>query len=249
MNSNTFASRRNRNYGIKVSTNAANELLAPNLVGDRGGRIAFIDKDGPHTYAEVAKGASRFANLLLGAGIEPGQRVLLALHDTVAFPICFLGAMRAGIVPIPLNTLMTADDYAFIAEDCGAAAVVASGALVGLLPQDEALQKFVTDGGHEGWRELFPELDASASDTMPLSTELSFSPQAEDDVAFWLYTPGTTGKPKGVMHSHGDLLATAENYGHSMLLVNELDFLKGKKALHFHPVHPNMKTFDTPSKP
>ncbi|MCZ6659346.1 MAG: benzoate-CoA ligase family protein [Gammaproteobacteria bacterium] len=197
-----------------MNYNAANELLVPNLVGERGARTAFIDKDGPHTYTEVADLAGRFANLLLRAGIEPEQRVLLALHDTVAFPVCFLGAMQAGIVPIPLNTLLTRDDYAFIAEDSGASAFVAAGALVERLPEDAALLKFTVDG--DGGRNIWAELRDSPADWRGVQA-------GQDDVAFWLYTSGTTGRPKGVMHSHGDLLATAENYGRGILKLSESD--------------------------
>ncbi len=193
-----------------MTYNATEELLAANLVGDRSDRIAFIDKDGPHSFGKVAELANRFANLLLSSGIKPEERILLALHDTVAFPICFLGAMQAGIVPIPMNTLMTSGDYAFITEDSGAVAIVASGALVERLPRSEGLQKFATDIGFDGWRELWSALDESAATASTAKTN-------KDDVAFWLYTSGTTGKPKGVMHSHGDLLATAENYGQGVL--------------------------------
>ena len=109
---------------------------------------------------------------------------------------CFLGAMLAGIVPIPLNTLLTRDDYAFIAKDSGASAVVASGALVEQWPQDAELLKFATDGVGDGGRNIWAELQDSPADARGAHT-------GQDDVAFWLYTSGTTGHPKGVGGSSG----------------------------------------------
>ncbi len=88
--------------------NAADDLLARNLGPDRAERVAVIDSAGEHTFAEIASAANRFAHLLESAGVRPEQRVLLALDDTVAFPICFLGAIKAGIVPVPVNTQLTA---------------------------------------------------------------------------------------------------------------------------------------------
>ena len=136
-------------------TNAATWLLEANR--ERGDHPAVIDSAGVHTYAEVTAQAERFGSLLLGAGLVPGDRVLLALTDTVAFPICFIGAMRVGVVPVPLNTLLTAEDYAFIAEDSGAAAMVASPSLTQKLPA--CTQRWVTGtDGPPGWRALDTEL-------------------------------------------------------------------------------------------
>ena len=81
--------------------NAAVELLTANLAGDRCERIAYIDRNGRHSYRSLADRSRQFAHLLNAAGIAPGERVLLALEDTVAFPICFLGALQAGVVVVP----------------------------------------------------------------------------------------------------------------------------------------------------
>ncbi len=206
--------------------NAAARLLEPNLVHERGDRTAFIDRDGPHAYREVAEQANRFANLLLRAGVRPEQRVLLALHDTVAFPICFLGAMRAGIVPVPVNTLLTESDYAFIAEDSRAAAIVASPDLLERMPTDPQILKYAPNGRGEAWPDLWQAIADCASTAPEADTRA-------DDVAFWLYTSGTTGKPKGVMHSHANLLATAENYGQEVLNLNASDVVFSAAKLFF----------------
>lgn len=204
--------------------NAAIELLIANLDGDRGERIAYIDKDGYHTYRSLADHSFQFAHLLHETGIKPGERLLLALEDTVAFPICFLGALQAGVVAVPLNTLLTAADYQFIAEDSGAVAIVASPSLIDRMPA--GLVQFGVTSDTAGWRDLDTEIaiqPATAVD--PVS--------GGDDTAFWLYTSGTTGKPKGVMHSHNNMLATAELYGRPILGLNENDVVYSAAKLFF----------------
>ena len=207
-----------------MTCNAAVELLTANLAGDRGERIAYIDRDGSHSYRTLADRSWQFAHLLGTAGIAPGQRLLLALEDTVAFPICFLGALRAGVVAVPLNTLLTAADYRFIAEDSGAVAVVASAALIERMPT--GLLQFGVNSDAAGWRDLAEELSGQpATPVQPLS--------GGDDVAFWLYTSGTTGKPKGVMHSHANLLATAAHYGREVLGLSDQDVVYSAAKLFF----------------
>jgi benzoate-CoA ligase len=199
-----------------VPYNAAARLLESNLTDGRGERIAFIDKDGAHTYGEVAEQAHRFANLLLRGGIQPEQRVLLALQDTVAFPICFLGAMRAGIVPVPLNTLLPEGDYEFIVEDSRAVAIVASPQLIERLPGNLPAIRFAPASHNQQWPDLWTEVADCPADPPAARTRA-------DDVAFWLYTSGTTGRPKGVMHAHSSLDATAQSYARSVLALCEGD--------------------------
>ena len=85
--------------------NAAVDLLERNLTRERSGRIAILDESGTHTYAELSERTNRCANALLSLGIQPEQRVLLCLYDSIDFPACFLGAIKAGIVPVPINTM------------------------------------------------------------------------------------------------------------------------------------------------
>jgi len=207
-----------------MNRNAAVELLTANLAGDRGERVAYIDKDGSHSYRKLADCSRQFAHLLGTAGIAPGQRLLLALEDTVAFPICFLGALQAGVVAVPLNTLLTAADYRFIAEDSGAVAIVASAALIERMPS--GLLQFGVGSDIAGWPDL-----AQALTGQP--TTLGQPLRGGDDVAFWLYTSGTTGKPKGVMHSHANLLATAAHYGREVLGLSDQDVVYSAAKLFF----------------
>src|SRR5215472_15502576 len=110
--------------------NAAHDLFERSLQAGRGGKTAYIDDRGRYTYAELATRVNRAANALLALGIVPEQRVLLALHDTIDFPTVFLGAIKAGIVPIAANTLLTAKDYRYILDDSRAVALIVSPPLV-----------------------------------------------------------------------------------------------------------------------
>ena len=116
--------------------NAAVDLLGRNL-GARADKTAFIDADGRHSYAEVAERAERCGAALTGLGLIPGDRVALVLLDGVDFVTCFFGAIRSGLVPIPLNTLFPAEDLAYILSDSRAGAAVVSDPLAAVL--DEAI--------------------------------------------------------------------------------------------------------------
>lgn len=187
--------------------NAASDLLDHNLAAGRGGKTAVIDRDGETSYAELAERVARMAGVFADLGIEREARVLLCLVDTVDFPTVFLGAIRAGVVPVPLNTLLVAEDYRWMLENSGAQAV------------------FVSDAVAHHWNGIaadFPDICFVSSGGGPwesLAALLDYSPPApaadthRDDVAFWLYTSGSTGRPKGAMHSHASMRLTANLYG------------------------------------
>src|SRR3974390_2526977 len=130
--------------------NAASELIEPNIRAGRSDKVAFIDRERRLTYGERARETARLANLLCRLGVRREERVALALLDTVDFPIVFLGAIKAGIVPIPLNTLLTSEDYRFYVEDSRAAAVFVSGELAQhwtSIARDFPGLRFVSSGG------------------------------------------------------------------------------------------------------
>src|SRR5262245_47762363 len=108
--------------------NAADVLLAPNVAGERAQRVAVIDDTRTYTYGELNERVNRFSNLLRSRDIAPRERLLLCLEDSIDFPVCFLGALRAGVV-VPLNTLLTTKDYAYIVADSEAVGLVISPAL------------------------------------------------------------------------------------------------------------------------
>src|SRR5690348_12919628 len=127
--------------------NAAVDLIERNLKAGRGGKPAFIDDRGSYTYAELAERVDRASNALRRLGIEPEQRILLCLLDTIDFPVLFLGAIKAGIVPVPVNTLLTTADYDFILRDSRARALFVSDVLYDrfapILSQQQSLRQIV----------------------------------------------------------------------------------------------------------
>src|SRR6201993_3646066 len=106
--------------------NAAADLVGRNLAAGRGAKTAFIDDRGRYSYVELAERVSRFANLVRRLGIHPEQRILLCLHDTIDFPTAFLGAIKAGVVPVAVNTQLDGGEFAFMLADSRARVVVVS---------------------------------------------------------------------------------------------------------------------------
>ncbi len=113
--------------------NLAADLLDRHVIEGRGDRVAVIDDDGRHSYRWLAERARRAAAALSALGVVPEQRVALCMLDTVELPAAFLGAIALGAVPVPLNTLLAADDYRYLLRDCRARALIASDALLGKL--------------------------------------------------------------------------------------------------------------------
>jgi benzoate-CoA ligase len=183
--------------------NAAQDLIAHNLAA-RPGKVAIIDHRGTCTYAALANRIDRMAGAWGSLGVSKGDRVLLCLLDTRDFPTVFLGAIKAGVVPVPLNTLLTADDYAWILNDSRAKAVFVSVELADKWNMMGEV-RFVSSEGGPG-----TDLESILDGSTLLATAADTS---RDETAFWLYTSGSTGRPKGAMHIHGALRLTANLYG------------------------------------
>ena len=197
--------------------NAVDWFLDRHLRENRGDRVAFTDPWRSLTYAELARESARFADALGKIGIAREQRIALIMLDTVDFPIAFWGALRAGVVPVPINTLLTAETTDYILRDSRAAAVVVSAALAESVPPVPGIPVISAFGDF---------LALGADDTK--SVEAS-----ADEVAFWLYSSGSTGTPKGVRHVHGSLQFTAETYGRQVLGIQPDDTMfSAAKAFH-----------------
>jgi benzoate-CoA ligase len=163
------------------------------------------------------------------------ERVLLLMHDINDWPVSFLGALYAGIVPVAVNTLLTADDYAFMLQHSRAQAVITSGALLPVLQQ--ALVQATHEVKHLIVARPTDDLPAGAIalDTLlaqhaPLAQAAPTSP---DDPGFWLYSSGSTGRPKGTLHTHANLYWTAELYGKRVLGLTERDVCFSAAKLFF----------------
>ena len=208
--------------------NAAHDLLERNLRAGRADKIAYIDDRGVCTYGELAERVNRCANALRGLGLQVEQRVLICMHDSIDWPTVFLGAIKAGIVPIAVNTLLTTADYRHMLQDSRARALIVS---ADLLPAFQPLidelplleHVIVTGSGAHSLADLLSEAGTSFEE----------APTTADDMCFWLYSSGSTGAPKGTIHVHSSLIQTAELYGRAVLGLNENDIVFSAPKLFF----------------
>jgi 4-hydroxybenzoate-CoA ligase len=201
--------------------NAVTYLLDRNVDAGRGSKLAFTDTVSELTYGALQTQSRRLANLLKRLGVRREERAAMLMLDTVEFPVVFLGAMRAGVVPVPLNTLLTSEQYAYVLADSRARVLFVSEALLpvvkdvlGRMP-DLAHVVVVGKEAH-GYMKFADEI---ARETDVFDTVATH----RDETAFWLYSSGSTGMPKGVRHLHSNLQATAETYAHQVLGIRETD--------------------------
>jgi len=226
--------------------NAVTDFIDGNVTRGLGRKIAFIDPDRSLTYDDLQVRSIRFANALRGLGIEQEHRVAILLNDTVDYPVAFWGTIRAGSVAIPLNTYLPVSQYSYIFADCRATALVVSAALlqaiVPILDKLPRLKTIIVVGGADvrlpsRKLHLFEDVIAGANATSVTADTLS------DEVAFWLYTSGSTGDPKGVKHVHSNLMATARLFGHGILGICEDDIVHSASKLFFAYGLGNAMTF------
>lgn len=211
--------------------NAAVDFVDGNLAAGRADKAAFIDRDGSHTYGDLAARVNRFGNALLGLSVRLEERIACCLIDTIDFPTAFFGAMKVGAVPVMINTLLTADNYRFILNDCRARVLVISAELypifAPIIKDLPAIEHVVVSGGEAGGHARMAEIMADAADTLAAAST------GRDDVGFWLYSSGSTGQPKGVKHLHASLMYTARLYGQPVLDIDADDVVFSAAKLFF----------------
>ncbi|HEX5210202.1 MAG TPA: benzoate-CoA ligase family protein [Pseudolabrys sp.] len=228
--------------------NAVSDFVDSHIAHGRAGKVAFIDPDRSLTYGELLARSVRFANALRALGIRHEERVALLLHDTVDYPVAFWGTIRAGSVALPLNTFLTVSQYAYMLSDSRAAALVASTPLVeSIRPALEKLPHLKTiilvDAGDD--KPDFPGRDVYRfEDVIAQASGETFTAETlSDDVAFWMYTSGSTGDPKGVKHVHTSLMATAKLFGQGVVGIHEGDVVHSAAKLFFAYGLGNAMTF------
>jgi benzoate-CoA ligase family protein len=211
--------------------NFAADVLERNLAAGRAEKAAYIDPRGTWTYGALADRVERFGQALRRLGIEREQRILICLTDTIDWPTAFLGAIKSGIVAVPVNTLMTEDDYRFMLTDSRARLLVLSEALypkfAKLVGQCPDLKHVIVSGAEAHGHQRFEDLLAGPK------VEPYTAPTTRDDICFWLYTSGSTGRPKGAVHVHANLRLTQELYGAAVLGLSENDVCYSVAKLFF----------------
>ncbi|MGE0748274.1 MAG: benzoate-CoA ligase family protein [Rhodospirillales bacterium] len=218
-------------WTFPASYNAAHDFMERNRAAGRGGKLAYIDDTARVTYDELAVRVDRAAGALAGLGVPEESRVMVCLHDTIDYPAVFLGAIKAGLVPIATNTLLTTRDYAFMLGDSRARALVVAedllpkfAPLIGATPSLKHVVVAGADGhGH-------PRLDALMA-AAPATFEAV--PGSPDGIGYWLYTSGSTGSPKAAVHLQSHLMLTSELYARGVLGLDDGDVTFSAAKLFF----------------
>jgi len=199
----------------------ASTLLDAQLEAGRADAPALLTIDGAVSYRELAGLTGAVASYLTMLGIEREQRILMILDDSPAFPAVFLGAMRTGAVPVPVNPMDRVDNYAYYLDDSYAKVLVVEASLLAALaPVLRARPNLhvVAVDGDAGPYASFDSFDAAHTVELPPPLDTH-----REDMAFWLYSSGSTGRPKGVVHSHGDISVTVSQYARAVLGVSADD--------------------------
>jgi benzoate-CoA ligase family protein len=211
--------------------NFAEDVLARNLTAGRNSKFAYIDPRGAWSYGQLAERVARLGNLLRGLGIQREQRILICLTDTIDWPTSFLGAIKAGIVAVPVSTLMSEAEYRFILEHSCARLLIVSEELypcfANLINSCPGLEHILVSGNHGFGHALFEDALLAA-----VATEYT-APTTRDEMCFWLYTSGSTGNPKAAVHVHAAPSLTDHCYGAQVLGLTENDVVYSVAKLFF----------------
>ncbi|MBI1958274.1 MAG: benzoate-CoA ligase family protein [Candidatus Rokubacteria bacterium] len=208
-------------FQVPESFNAASYFVDRHVEEGRGGRVAFHYEETTLTYGALQELVNRTGNALLALGVEREQRVLALLLDSPEFLGTFWGAIKAGVVPVPVNTMMRAQDYLYFLNDSRAKVLVVSEALLSVvepvLGQARYLKHVVVAGKPTGTALGFEALVGRQS------ARLEAADTSKDDTAFWLYSSGSTGFPKGAVHLQHDMVVCADTYALQVLGMTEAD--------------------------
>ena len=243
---------------IPRDLNATHWFVDRHIAEGRAERLAILYEGRLLTYGDVYAGANRLGNALRRLGVDMEQRVVLLLPDSPEFVWSFWGAIKIGAVPIPTNTLLKPHDFEYILRDSRAGVVIASeplaAAVQSVRPRVPTVRHVVVAGTAAGGQEQISYEKLVASE----SAELEPAATTKDDVAFWLYTSGTTGTPKAAVHLQHDMLVCCEAFGRHVLEIGpgdrtfsiaKLFFAYGLGNALYFPFHVAASTVLYPGRP
>ena len=214
--------------------NAASDMVDRNVEAGFANKLAFIDPAARITYGDLQKRCNQFGNALYDLGLRREERIALIMLDTVDLPVAFWGAIKAGVVPIPLNTLLAPEHWSYMIQDSRASLVVVSAELIDRVAPvldeiraERELKVIVSRGAGYDGAFTFDELLAASP------SELKAADTRADEVAFWLYSSGSTGAPKGTRHVHASPMYTARLFAQNILQFTSEDVVFSAAKLFF----------------
>ena len=229
--------------------NAAAELIDAAVARGFGDKVAFCDGARSLTYGQLRERTWRMAAAFASLGLKPESRIALLLPDSVDFPLAFWGAVRAGMVAVPFNTFLSTEQYAYMLSDSRSQALVAAAplarALAPVLERAPRLRALILTDAAPEEKESFAGREVHLLDELLArqeATQFTASTVA-DEVAFWLYTSGSTGEPKAVKHVHASPMATARLFGQGVLGITCDDVIFSAAKLFFAYGLGNAMTF------
>ena len=236
-----------REIGFSVpETYNASRILFDNLDGGNGARLALTGPLGNLTYAELCAEASRWGHGLISLGLQRGDRVLMFLDDTPAYPAAFFGALRAGFVPLLINTLTPPDLLQFYLSDSGATVAIADAEFCARFDavacKDTALHTLIVVNGDAGLHAA-PEMVMAREWLTNLPGELSEADTHRNEMAFWMYSSGSTGRPKGIVHLQHDMAYSDRAFAQNFLKLRSDDICFSVPKMFFAYGFGNSVTF------
>jgi benzoate-CoA ligase family protein len=210
-----------REIGFTIpETYNASRILFDNLAAGRGDRLALTGPGGTRTYAQLCAEASQWGHGFQSLGLQRGDRILMFLDDTPAYPAAFFGAVRSGFVPLLINTLTPPDLLQFYLSDAAAAVAVAEAEFTPRFNaeacKDTALQTLIVVNGAPG-EHAVPKTLLAQQWLQDLQTNLPEVDTGRDDMAFWMYSSGSTGRPKGIVHLQHDMAYSEQAFARNVL--------------------------------